>query len=177
MRAERRRGVGKDRAFRTSASTPASCARAIAGFLRLAGEAHGRQNRDMKRAMSDQGTLFGPAMPSRRPRWRQPPKQTTVIISADAIVAMTRGRIAAERIIVEAVRAARPDVRNVAVDLGTIRWTDPKTGRRVTFATPAVLRAALLALAGGAAPEPFHFILERAARAARPATPPPGSAR
>jgi hypothetical protein len=30
-------------------------------------------------------------------------------------------------------------VRGVAVDLGTIRWTDPKTGRRVTFATPIVV--------------------------------------
>ena len=53
---------------------------------------------------------------------------------------MTHGQIPAERIIVEAVRAARPDVRNIALDLGTIRWTDPKTCRRVTFATPGVVR-------------------------------------
>jgi hypothetical protein len=40
---------------------------------------------------------------------------------------MTHGQIPAERIIVEAVRAARPDVRNIALDLGTIiRWTDRK---------------------------------------------------
>jgi hypothetical protein len=58
-------------------------------------------------------------------------------------------------------------VRNVAVDLGTIRWTDPKTGRRVTFATPIVLRDALLGLATGVAPEPFRFILGRAARVTR----------
>jgi hypothetical protein len=149
----------------------------LAGFRRLAGGAHGRQNRDMKRPIGHQGTLFGPATPSRRARRREPAKQITVIISVDAIVAMTRGRIAAERIIVEAVRAARRDARNAAVDVGTIRWTDPKTGRRVTFATPAVLRAALFALAGGATPEPFRFILGRAARAVRPATPPADSMR
>jgi hypothetical protein len=78
--------------------------------------------------------------------------------------AVTHGRIGGERIIVEAVRAAWPDVRNVAVDLGTIRWTDPKTRRRVTFAMPIVVRGALLALAQGATPEPFQFILGRPAR-------------
>jgi hypothetical protein len=69
-----------------------------------------------------------------------------------------------ERVIAEAVRVARPDVRNVAVDVGSIRWTDPKTIRCVTFDTPAVVRDALLGLARGDAPEPFRFILGRAAR-------------
>ena len=76
-------------------------------------------------------------------------------------------RMDGERIIAEAVRAARPDVRNVAVDIGTIRWTDPKTGRCVTFATPIVVRDALLGLARGVAAEPFHFVLGRAARLTR----------
>ena len=65
-------------------------------------------------------------------------------------------------------------MRNVAVDLGTIRWADPKTGHRVTFATPSVVRDALLGFAGGAVPVPFRFILGRATRAAgaiRPAVP------
>ena len=121
----------------------------------------------MNRATGDQGTLFGPARPSRPARRRLPPRQTAVIVSAEAIAAATAGRIDGERVIAEAVRAARPDVRNVAVDLGTIRWTDPKTGRRVTFATPIVLRDALLGLAGGVPPEPFRFILGRAARVTR----------
>jgi hypothetical protein len=120
----------------------------------------------MKRAKGFQGTLFDPAAPSWVPRFR-PPRQTVVSISAEAIAAMTHGQIPAERIIVEAVRAARPDVRNIALDLGTIRWTDPKTGRRLTFATPPTVRDMLLGFAGDAAPEPFRFILGRAARAAR----------
>ena len=87
----------------------------------------------MKHTSGDQGTLFGPATPTRPARRRRPLKQTEVSISADAIAAVTAGRIDGERVIVEAVRAARPDVRNVAVDLGAIRWTGPKTNRRVAL--------------------------------------------
>jgi hypothetical protein len=129
----------------------------------------------MKRATGIQGTLFGLAAPSPAARHRRPPRQTTVAIGAEAVAAMTRGRIAGERIVVEAIRAARPDVRNIAVDLGTIRWTDPKTGRRVTFATPVTVRDMLLALAHGVAPEPLRFVLGRTARTARPISPAPCS--
>jgi len=122
----------------------------------------------MRRATGDQGTLFDPAPPSRSSRPRRPPRQTTVNISADAIAAVTAGRIDGERVIAAAVRAARPEVRNVAVDLGTIRWTDPKTRGRVTFATPTVVRDALLGFTAGATPRPFRFILGRATRKARP---------
>jgi hypothetical protein len=124
----------------------------------------------MKRATGIQGRLFGPATATRPVRGRRPPRQTTVFVSAEAIRAVTAGGIEGERIIAAAVHTARPDVRNIAVDLGTIRWTDPETGRRVTFATPVVVRAALFALAGGATPEPFRFVLGRATRAARPAS-------
>ena len=123
----------------------------------------------MKRVTWIQGTLFGPAAPSRPVRRRRSPKQTTVIIGAEAVAAMTVGRIPGQRIIAEAVRAARPEARNVAVDLGTIRWTDPKTGERVAFATPPMVRDMLFGLARGTAPEPFRFILGRAARAKRDA--------
>jgi len=131
----------------------------------LVGRAHDRQTREMTRTMDVQGTLLGPA-PPRPARRRQPLKQITVTIGAEAIAAARIGGVTGERVIAEAVRAARPDARNIAVDLGTIRWTDPKTGSRATFATPIVARAALLALARGATPEPFRFILGRGTRAA-----------
>jgi hypothetical protein len=90
-----------------------------------------------------------------------------VTVSGDAIAAVIAGRIAGERVIADVVRIARPDVRNVAVDLGTIRWTDPKTGRRVTFDTPIAVRDALLSFAHGVAPKPFRFLLGRATRVTR----------
>ena len=121
----------------------------------------------MVRVTGDQGSLFAHAAPSRPVRRRRPPKHTAVTITAAAIAAMTAGGIPAEHVIAEAVRVARPDVRNIAMDLGTIRWTDPKTSRRITFETPAVLREALLGLTHGIAPEPFRFILGRAARVTR----------
>jgi hypothetical protein len=90
--------------------------------------------------MRNELLLTAPSWPARR---RKPPKQTTVtIITADA--AVRADRVDGEGVVVEAVRAARPDVRNVAVDLGSIRWTDPKTARRVTFNTPITVRDALL---------------------------------
>jgi hypothetical protein len=76
------------------------------------------------------------------------------------------GRIDGERVVAE-VHAVRPDVHNMTVDLGTIRWTDPKTGHRIVFDTPASVRDALLGLNRGAAPEPFRFILGRAAQMTR----------
>jgi hypothetical protein len=141
----------------------------------LAGAPYRRQTRTMKRPPGEQELLFGPATSTRPARRRQPPKQIAVSVSAEAIKAAKAGRIDGERIIAAAVRTVRPDVRNIAVDLGTIRWTDPKTNRRVTFGTPIVVRDALLALAGGAVPGPFRFILgreTRAARSIRPAGPP-----
>jgi hypothetical protein len=89
--------------------------------------------------MTDQGTLLGPIIPPRPKRRRAPPRQTTVTVDREAIAAAVAGGIDQARIITgarmiaEAVRAARPDVRNVVVDLGTIRWTDPKSRHRVTF--------------------------------------------
>jgi hypothetical protein len=120
---------------------------------RLAGVAGGSQNQRMKSASGDQGTLFDPAPSSWPARRRRPPRQTTVAISTETIAAVIAGRVSGERAIQEAIAASRPDVRNVAIDLGTIRWTDPKTGRRVIFNTPIVVRDALLDLARGA---PLH---------------------
>jgi hypothetical protein len=75
----------------------------------------------MWRAIRDQGTLFDPSPSSWPARRRQPPSQTIITITAEAIAAVIACRVAGERAILEAIVAARPDVRNVAIDLGTIR--------------------------------------------------------
>jgi hypothetical protein len=121
----------------------------------------------MRRAPGDQGTLLDPAPPTWPARRRRSPRQTSVIISAEVIAAVMAGRVSGERAVVEAIAAARPEVRNVAVDLGTIRWTDPKSGRRGSLDTPVVVRDALLGLSRGAPLEPFRFVLGRTARVAR----------
>jgi hypothetical protein len=111
--------------------------------------------------MSNELTLTAPSRPRRR---RKPSKQTAVTVTAEAIAAVMAGRLTAEAIIAEAVRAARPEAVRVLVDLGSIRWTDPKTGKRVSFATPASVRDALLDLAKGCELRPFRFVIGRAAR-------------
>jgi hypothetical protein len=112
-------------------------------------------------ATGGQGVLWPTQQPRRAARPRQAPKLTTVTVSADAIAAVVAGRTTGERVIAEAIRAARPEVRNVAVDLGSIRWTDPNTRRRVALVTPAAVRAALLDLDRGTAPAPFKFAIGR----------------
>jgi hypothetical protein len=64
----------------------------------------------MRLVTGDQGIPFGPGMPSRPARHRQPQRQATVTISAEAIAAATVGRIDGERVIAEAIHVARPDV-------------------------------------------------------------------
>jgi hypothetical protein len=122
----------------------------------------------MKPPPGEQGHLFAPTSATRPARRRRPPQQTIVSISAEALSAVTAGSMGGERIVAAAIRSVRPEVRNVAVDLGTIRWTDPETGRRMTFTTPVVVRNALFALAGGATPAPLRFRLRRAVDAMPP---------
>jgi hypothetical protein len=90
-----------------------------------------------------------------------------VTVPAEAIANVIASRCAGEEAIAKAIRVARPDVRAIAVDLGSIQWTDPKTELRVTFETPAAVRDALIALNHGRRPEPFRFRLGRTARVTR----------
>jgi hypothetical protein len=107
---------------------------------------------------TDQGKLFGSAVTRSR---RRLTADIVVSIGSEAIDAMRAGRMNGERLITEAIRAALPGVRNIVVDLGTVRWTDPTTNRRETFRTPNVVRSALLDLRS-AEPKPFQFRLKAA---------------
>jgi hypothetical protein len=118
-------------------------------------------------AKSQQQAKLFPLASSRLVRCAQPPTEATVMVAAAAIADVIAGRCAADEAITKAIRAARPDVRAIGVDLNSIRWTDPKTELRVTFDTPATVRDALLALSHGGTPEPFRFHLGRSARVTR----------
>jgi hypothetical protein len=61
--------------------------------------------------------------------------------------------------IAEAITAARPTFRNVIVDLATIRWTNPRTGKRYIALTPEAAAMALVAFDQGKQVDPFDLAL------------------
>ncbi len=61
--------------------------------------------------------------------------------------------------IAEAILAARPDFRRVIVDLATIRWTNPRTGKRYVALTPELAAVALVKFDQGQEVEPFELAL------------------
>ena len=69
-------------------------------------------------------------------------------------------------LVAEAIKAAQPELRNVSVDLATIRYTDPKRGKRLVFLTPLRAQAAIISFDAGVPAErwePFTFHLPRKA--------------
>lgn len=63
-------------------------------------------------------------------------------------------RDSAHCVIADAFRQARPDLQRVSVDLQTIRATDPATGTRYIWFTPALAQALLVNFDQGIRPEP-----------------------
>jgi hypothetical protein len=62
--------------------------------------------------------------------------------------------------IAEAIKAQNPHFTKILVDLQTIRWSNPKTGKRYVCLTPEVAAAALVRFDQGEAIEPFDFSLK-----------------
>jgi hypothetical protein len=75
------------------------------------------------------------------------------------IIAASTARDSSHCMIAEALRAAYPLARNVAVDLQTIRLTDPAKGLRYTYLTPRTGQIALVDFDQGRLPEPFGMTL------------------
>lgn len=61
--------------------------------------------------------------------------------------------------IAEAVRLAVPMAQRIAVDLATIRFTDPNRNLRYTYLTPRAGQVALVNFDQGRKPEPFTMSL------------------
>jgi hypothetical protein len=61
--------------------------------------------------------------------------------------------------IAEAILAARPHFRSVIVDLATIRWSNPRTGKRYVCLTPERAGAELVNFDRGEPIEPFDLSL------------------
>jgi hypothetical protein len=64
--------------------------------------------------------------------------------------------------IAEAIKREVPTASHVAVDLSTIRFTNPERDLRYVYLTPYQAQLALLAFDEGTPPEPFTFILKNA---------------
>lgn len=64
--------------------------------------------------------------------------------------------------VAEAVKAAYPQARNVAVDVATIRFSDFTKGYRYVYLTPYIAQQAIIEFDDGKAPTPFAFSLRGA---------------
>jgi hypothetical protein len=62
--------------------------------------------------------------------------------------------------IAEAIQVANPHYRNVLVDLATIRWSNPRTGKRYICLTPERAGEALVLFDRGEDVEPFTLRLD-----------------
>jgi hypothetical protein len=72
------------------------------------------------------------------------------------IIELAIPKDSAHCMIADALKAALPKARAIAVDLATIRYTDPGKGRRYIYLTPAIAQVALLKFDNGEKPEPFQ---------------------
>jgi hypothetical protein len=62
--------------------------------------------------------------------------------------------------IAEAIKHQRPEYERIMVDLATIRWTNPRTGKRYICLTPEAAAQALVDFDQGRPIEPFSFNVE-----------------
>jgi hypothetical protein len=68
-------------------------------------------------------------------------------------------RFSGHCMIADAIKEVFPDARSVAVDLATIRWSDPERRERYIWLTPRSVQLALVNFDQGIRPEPFDFQL------------------
>ncbi len=86
--------------------------------------------------------------------------QLQVDVSSDIITKSSR-RDSSHCMIADAIQAALPVARSVSVDLATIRFTEPKKGRRFVYLTPPGAQRALILFDQGGKVDPFVFTLRR----------------
>lgn len=91
------------------------------------------------------------------PRKSQSPNADMVIeVTADDIK-LAKPKDSGHCMIADALGRQRPDTRHRSVDLATIRWSDPRLGKRYVALTPPVAQRALLDFDHGRRVAPFTF--------------------
>lgn len=84
---------------------------------------------------------------------------TKKIEVTEEIIRLAVRRSSTHCMISDAVSAAIPDARNVLSDTQSIRYSNPKTGKRYVYLTPRKAMEALIAFDYGQVPAPFTLIL------------------
>lgn len=117
--------------------------------------------------MSDMKTLppLVDALSGKRALKPSSPKVRIVV--DQQIIDNSTKRDSSHCMIAEAIKRTLPDARSIAVDLSTIRFTDPKQNLRYIYLTPRPGQIALIEFDRGNKPEPFSILLSRAARIVR----------
>ncbi len=88
----------------------------------------------------------------------------------EADIERSEQRDSRQCMIAEAIKRENPKVRNVLVDIQTIRWTDPKRHTRYVALTPEAAAVALVEFDQGRKVEPFSFGLKVTQRTPSQAT-------
>jgi hypothetical protein len=78
------------------------------------------------------------------------------------IIDSAQARNSTHCLIAEALAVARPEAKNISVDLATIRYTDPKKGVRFTYLTPRTAQVCIVNFDQGKPSTPFSLQLRGA---------------
>ncbi len=84
-----------------------------------------------------------------------------MISLTEDIIQNSKQRDSSHCMIATGVRAAFPEALRVAVDIQTIRFSDPAKSLRYTYLTPRVAQEAIIDFDQGVTPEPFTFQLRQ----------------
>jgi hypothetical protein len=87
------------------------------------------------------------------------PRYPQIVVSADLIDRACRAD-SSHCMIADAIKAQIPDAQHVSVDLQTIRYTRPATGRRYLVLTPAKAQLAIIEFDQGRPVAPFSLNLK-----------------
>jgi len=97
--------------------------------------------------------------PKKGRSYRKPRAPKLTVCVTEAHIDLGVPRDSGFCIFAEAIKSTFPDAKSVAVDLQTIRFTDPKKGFRYAYLTPRVCQVAIINFDQGHKPAPFTFRL------------------
>jgi hypothetical protein len=86
-----------------------------------------------------------------------PPRVVATVTAEDITTAVPRNSNTC--MVAESLKRAKPKLRHIAVDIQTIRATDPEKGERYIWLTPRSIQQAIVDFDAEIKPKPFQFKL------------------